>query len=127
MILHCLVIRNSPGKGRGVFTAKQLGQATIIEISPVIVMNADERKLLDKTLMHDYIFEWGPDKKQCAMALGYIAVYNHASPANCEYEMDFEKAEISVKTLREIKAGEELFINYNGYWNSKKEVWFAVK
>ena len=93
----------------------------------MIVMSGEERKLLDQTLLHDYIFEWGPDSKQCCMALGYIAVYNHSYQSNCEYEMDFEKAEIKIKTIRKIEAGEELFINYNGDWNNSKKIWFEVK
>jgi hypothetical protein len=28
--------------------------------------------LLDQTLLHDYIFEWGEKKDQCCMALGYV-------------------------------------------------------
>ena len=48
------------------FLPRQIFEAnTIIEISPVIVMTAEERTLLDQTLLHDYIFEWGEDSKQC--------------------------------------------------------------
>ena len=38
--------------------------------------------------------------------------------------MDYEKQVISIRTVRYIKAGEELFINYNGNWNEDKKVWF---
>ena len=41
--------------------------------------------------------------------------------------MDFEKQIIRVKTVRAVKAGEELFINYNGEWNNSKPLWFDVK
>ena len=61
------------------------------------------------------------------MALGYLAVYNHSYKSNCEYEMNFDAQMISIKTMRYIKAGEELFINYNGDWNNKKKVWFDAK
>lgn len=112
--------------GRGVFTAEDIGRGTIIEVAPVIVMSSAERVLLDQTLLHDYIFEWGGDKKQCAMALGYVPVYNHSYHSNCEYEMDFDDATITVKTVRDIRAGEELFINYNGDWNNVTPVWFET-
>ena len=110
--------------GRGVFTSEDIGEGTVVEIAPVIIMGAADRLLLDKTLLHDYIFEWGPDKKKCCMALGYVPVYNHSYQSNCEYEMDFSNATIAVKTVRPIKAGEELFINYNGDWNDEDPVWF---
>jgi len=87
-------------------------------------MSAEERTLLDQTLLHDYIFEWGKDGKQCGMALGYVPVYNNSSKSNCEYEMDFENEIIKIKTVRSINVGEELFINYNGDWNNEKPVWF---
>lgn len=110
--------------GRGVFTSEDIGADTVVEIAPVIIMGAADRLLLDKTLLHDYIFEWGADKKQCCMALGYVPVYNHSYRSNCEYEMDFANATIAIKTMRSIKAGEELFINYNGNWNDDSPVWF---
>lgn len=113
--------------GRGVFTSADLEAGKLIESSPVIVMSKEERKFLDQTLLHDYIFEWGEKKDQCCMALGYVAVYNHSYESNCEYEMDYHKKTINIKTVRPIKAGEELFINYNGDWNDQKPVWFEIK
>lgn len=127
MIHPHLYFDESPGKGRGVFTKIALPANMIVEISPVIVMPADDRKLLDQTLLHDYIFEWGPNSDQCCMALGYLAVYNHSYQSNCEYEMDFEAKTIKIKTVKNIEAGEELFINYNGDWDNDKPVWFEQK
>src|SRR5215212_3248891 len=113
MVLSFLYISETPTMGRGVFTSENIEKGTIVETSPVIVMSSEERKLLDQTLLHDYIFEWGAKKQECCMALGYIAVYNHSYKSNCEYEMDYVNERISIKTVRFIKAGEELFINYN--------------
>lgn len=125
--MPCLFIASTDLMGRGVFTSENIPAGTIIETAPVIVMSAEERELLDKTLLHDYIFEWGHQKEQCCMALGYVPVYNHSYTSNCEYEMDYENEKVSIKTVRDIKAGEELFINYNGDWDSNKPVWFEVK
>ena len=127
MILPCLFIAPAGKMGKGVFTSEHLEASTIIEIAPVIVMSKEERKLLDQTTLHDYIFEWGNDRKQCCMALGYVPMYNHAYKSNCEYEMDFDDELITIKTMRFIKAGEELFINYNGDWNNSTPLWFNAK
>ena len=127
MIYPGLYIDKSDERGRGVFTKQSIMANTVIEISPVIVMSAEERRLIDQTLLHDYIFEWGPDSKRCCMALGYVPVYNHSYESNCEYEMDFAKQVIKIKTVRNIEAGEELFINYNGDWNNAKKIWFDTK
>jgi len=50
MILPILFIAPTRQKGRGVFTTTDIDRDTVIEISPVIVMSRDDRKLLDQTL-----------------------------------------------------------------------------
>jgi SET domain-containing protein len=127
MILPALFIAPVPDKGRGVYTSEDLVKGTIVEVSPVVVMTGEERVHLDKTTMHDYIFEWGSRRDQCCVALGYVSVYNHSYSSNCEYEMDYDYKTITIKTVRAIGAGGELTINYNGTWNNKKKVWFDVK
>jgi uncharacterized protein len=127
MILTGLYIAESPGRGRGVFTSENLSSGTIIEISPVIVLAEAERVLLDQTLLHDYIFLWGKEEKECCIALGYLSVYNHDYHSNAEYEMDFPAKSMSIRAVRNIKKGEEIFINYNGIWNDTKPVWFDQK
>jgi len=127
MLNQYLYVAHSPGKGRAVFTQKPIVAGEMIENSPVIVMKKEDRIHLDKTLLHDYIFEWGQAKDQCCMALGLIPIYNHSYKSNCEYFMDFEEGMIMVKTVRAISAGEEITINYNGDWNDEKAVWFDVR
>jgi len=121
-------IQHTNEKGNGVYTSVALPKSTIVEISPVIVMTADERILLDQTLLHDYIFEWGADGEElmCCMAQGYISVYNHSPASNCEYFMDYDAKTIMVKTMRDVLAGDELTVNYNGDWNNDKPVWFET-
>jgi uncharacterized protein len=127
MILPFLFIASTNSMDRGVFTSEDIEPDTVVEVAPVIVMNGEDRKLIDQTLLHDYIFEWGNRKNQCCMALGYVPIYNHSYRSNCEYEMDFDNRQISIKTVRKIKAGEELFINYNGNWNDGKKLWFDAR
>jgi SET domain-containing protein len=127
MILPILFVAPAGSSDRGIFTAENIAEGTVVEESPVIVMTRQERILLDQTLLHDYIFEWGGQKDQCCMALGYVALYNHSYKSNCEYEMDFENRLIRIKTVRFVKEGEELFINYNGDWNNSKPLWFDAK
>jgi SET domain-containing protein len=145
MILSSLFVASTPEMGRGVFTSENIEAGTIVEVAPVIVMSREERELLDQTLLHDYIFEWPGEKGECCVALGYVSIYNHSYKSNCEYEMparlshsggparlshsggDFENKNISIKAVHFIKAGEELFINYNGNWNDKKPLWFDAR
>jgi SET domain-containing protein len=126
MLHPSLYVQESPGRGRGVFTKEPITAGTIIEVSPAIVMSAEDRVKLDQTLLHDYIFEWGADRKSCCMALGLIPIYNHSYESNCEYFMDFEAEEIMVKTVRAVIENEELTINYNGDWNDETKLWFVA-
>jgi uncharacterized protein len=127
MIKPYLFVASSNGKGRGVFTNENIRSKSIIEISPVIVLPAKDRKTIDQTLLHDYIFEWGDTRRQACVALGYVSLYNHSFTSNCEYEMDYEYQLITIRAVRSIKKGEELFINYNGTWDDARPLWFEVK
>jgi hypothetical protein len=127
MILPILYIMETDQRGRGVFTTEAIPAGTTIEIAPVIVLNPSERAVVDSTLLHDYIFEWGIDEKQAAVALGYASIYNHSVDANCKYDMDFDHKTIQIQTIREVAVDEELCINYNGDGVMDKPVWFEAK
>lgn len=119
-----LTIALSGNKGRGVFTTEAIAKDQIIEISPVVVLSAKDRKHIEKTELFNYIFEWGKSRKKAAVALGYVSVYNHSYNSNCVYEMDFDDQTITIRTVRAIAKGEELSINYNADPNDATEVWF---
>ncbi len=127
MILPILYIAQTNSKGRGVFTSTFIPANTTIEIAPVLVLSAKERLNVEKTMLFNYIFEWGDDGSQAVIALGYISMYNHSVDFNCTYEMDFDAITITVLTCQEIKAGCELFINYNPIGKEYQPVWFDVE
>ena len=127
MILPILYIMETDQRGRGVFTTEAIPAGTTIEIAPVIVLNPSERAVVDSTLLHDYIFEWGINEQEAAVALGYVSIYNHSADANCKYDMDFEHKTIQIQTIRAIAVDEELCINYNGDGVTDKPVWFEAK
>jgi hypothetical protein len=68
MLIPGLYIGVTENKGNAVFTKEAISEGTTIETSPVVVMSKEDRVHLDKTKLHDYIFEWGHDKQQCCMA-----------------------------------------------------------
>ncbi len=120
-----IYIADTPDKGRGMFTKKAITAGTIIERAPVIIMSHEERLLIDQTILQNYIFEWQPDGENlCCMALGTIPMYNHSYNSNCEYYMEYEEKTMFVQAARDIEAGEELTVNYNGTWDDETRVWF---
>ena len=126
MILPILTIDPSDLRGRGVFSTESIEVRTTFELSPVLVVSPTERAELEKTVLYDYIFEWGDDLLSACVALGYLSIYNHSYAANCVYEMDFDNASISITTVKPVAAGDELFINYNAEPDNTKPIWFEA-
>ncbi len=127
MLQPYLTVAPSDNRGRGVFTSRTIPAGTNIEISPVIVLSAKDRTFIEQTKLYHYVFEWGKTRKKICMALGYVSMYNHSYDANCEYEMDFEAEIITVRTVRKVLKGEELYLNYNAVPNDTTPVWFDAK
>ncbi len=119
-----LIIRDVEGKGRGVFTSKGFRKGELVEVCPMLVFNTKERELLDQTLLYNYMFLWGDDDSQSALALGYGSLYNHSSAPNVRYLVDYENETLEVHTVRDIAPGEELCFNYNGDPTDTTPVWF---
>ena len=124
MILPHLVIAPSENRGRGVFTTKNIPAGTVVEISPVIELSIKDRKQIEGSLLYHYIFEWGKTKRKAAMALGYVSMYNHSYDPNCVYEMDYENNNMTIRTIKPVKKGEELYFSYNGDPEDQSPLWF---
>lgn len=110
--------------GRGVFTGQPLAAGDTIEVCPVIVLPPDDLPAIHATHLHDYYFLWGKAQNQCAIALGYGSVYNHSYQANANYLFDYDNNTIDFFCVKNIEAGEEITVNYNGEPDDKTLVWF---
>lgn len=121
--LPFLYVKTIEGKGRGIFTAQEIPAGTPIETCPVLVLPAEDTPLVHRTRLHDYYFLWGEDG-QCAIALGFGSLYNHASAANADYVMDMAQATIDIRAVRDIAPGEEITINYTSGGLQKTDLWF---
>lgn len=110
--------------GRGVFTGAEIPAGTTIELAPVILLSAEDRKVVHGTHLHDYYFQWDGDR--AAIALGYGSLYNHADEANAEFELDYEFDQIRFKALKDIPAGAEICTNYRT-GDPEMKLWFEKK
>lgn len=119
-----LIVKDVDGKGRGVFTDEFIEKGTLIEICPMIVLPAKDRKFIDQTFIFNYYFLWGDKHKQSAIALGYGSLYNHSRSANADYESYYDEAQLHIFAYRDIEAGEEVTINYNNDPNNQEILWF---
>ena len=121
-----ICVKDSPGKGRGVFAQRDFKKDEVIEISPVIVLSSEEIDSLELTQLYNYYFAWGPESKDAAIALGYGSLYNHSYTPNARYYKDFDSRLLKYVCIRDIQEGEEITINYNWDPEDKNPVWFDL-
>lgn len=121
-----LYITESPKHGKGVFTSDGLVEGSLLEICPVIIIPEEELESIHNTILHDYYYYWGEEEKEGCIVLGFGSVYNHSSTPNAECIPDYENETFSYYTLKNIEAGEEILVNYNGDSNDG-DLWFEVK
>lgn len=112
-----LIVKKSPGKGRGVFAARDFKKGQIVERCHVIILPPKEMDHLDKTKLYDYYFLWGKKLDQAALVLGYGELYNHSYKSNTSFWRDLKNNRMVFVSVRDIKKGEEITINYNGVHN----------
>jgi SET domain-containing protein len=72
-----------------------------------------------------YVFDWV--RANYAIALGNGSLFNHSYEPNVVYLMRTRSAQIWFQTVRDIEAGEELTINYNGDPDDQSMVHFLDK
>ncbi|UII57089.1 SET domain-containing protein [Cytobacillus spongiae] len=107
---------------RGVFATIDFKKGDLLHIAPVIPYPNEQHKHIEKTLLDDYAFEYGAN--HTAILLGYGMLFNHSYEPNAVYDIHFEDHTFKFYAYRDIKAGEEIFINYNGEVDNDDPLWF---
>jgi hypothetical protein len=149
-----LYIKNVVGKGRGVFSKKDIKSGDVVEISPVIIISGtyysnitenheykinrlkiftSERTILAPEIIN-IIFNWSSltknGKKDSCVALGYGSLYNSANPSNMRYEADEKNLNLLFVAVVDIPKDTELTVNYSGIDGnniSEGNYWFENK
>ena len=101
-------------KGRGVFALQAFREGEVIEVSPVVIFETPSEALPEA--IDSLVFDWGVLANKPgtdALALGYGSLYNDDNPANMRYEAIPSEAVLRFIAVRDIKADEELTINYS--------------
>lgn len=107
---------------RGVFASMDIAKGTMFHQAPVVAYPNDQHEHIEKTLLADYAFEYGIN--HTAILLGYGMLFNHSYHANANYEINFDNHSFDFFAHTDIKAGEEIFINYNGEVDDPELLWF---
>jgi len=115
--------------GRGVIAAKRFRAGEVVEISPVVLV--DESFINLPKSVQRLVFNWSKlsdSNINFALATGFGSLYNHSDNPNLRYSADSKKNTMIFKTIRNIKAHEQLTINYNQVKEGaepRKKSWFV--
>ena len=111
--------------GWGVYTREKIQGDSLVEVCPVVVYPEDILKIAKWNAGDDptacvhlglplYSLRWGED--QCAVPLGYGAIYNHSDSNNCQFVGGHEHGLLYIVSLRDIEPGEQLTVSYGETW-----------
>jgi len=107
---------SSPVHGRGMFAREFIPSGTIIEIAPLIPFTRTHVDNESVIRNYDITYKGG----KTAIMLGYASIYNHRDDNNAFWYFDDHEDIIYIKSLRDIRAGEEVFVSYGqDYWAAK--------
>lgn len=107
---------------RGVFATRDIKKGVLLHEAPVISYPNEQHQYIEQTLLADYAFEYGIG--QSAILLGYGMLFNHSYEPNATYEINFRNQTFDFYAFKDIKAGDEILINYNGEVDSNDPLWF---
>jgi uncharacterized protein len=89
---------------------------TLIEAAPVIIVPAEQCLLLDRTILHDYYFQWDDNLDRSgrgAVPLGLVALCNHSRRPNARVRRHLAQDTLDLVTTAPIAAGDEVTIDYH--------------
>ena len=107
---------------RGVFAIRNIKKGELLHEAPVISYPNEQHQYIEQTILGDYAFEYGINHS--AILLGYGMLFNHSYEPNAVYEINFNNNTFDFFAFRDIKAGDEILINYNGDVDDKDPLWF---
>ncbi|RCW50248.1 SET domain-containing protein [Paenibacillus prosopidis] len=110
---------------RGVFATRDIQKGELIHEAPVIPYPNEDHDYIEKTILSDYVFEYGAN--HTAILLGYGSLFNHSYQPNATYDINFDNHTFDFYAYTDIKAGDEILINYNGDVDCDDPLWFTKK
>jgi len=112
-------IAQSKVSGRGVFALNDIAVGEVIEICPMVPLINRSRYQLEPNIWKYCYTKPLCDCADCKnhgflfyMVAGYGMMYNHQDNNTATFRFDYNELVGTVIAIKEIKAGEEIFVNY---------------
>jgi hypothetical protein len=123
-------ISNSNIHGRGVFATQDISEGELVERCPTIPLGFRSRYHSDPQIYRYLYSQPTCPCNECTthgfifhMILGYGMIYNHQDDANTTWKFDYKNLIADVIANRDIKAGQEIFVDYGTkYFNDKEKI-----
>ncbi len=110
--------------GHGVFATEHIPADTILEECYHLLIRKEDCS----GIMNDYVYSLAAEEddsqesSECySLPLGCGSLFNHSDKHNTEYWHDTERDLIVFHTIKDVSAGEQLFINYGKDWWETRE------
>jgi hypothetical protein len=102
------------GMGRGIIAERDIKLGEVITNCELLVLGQADTSSVNQTELQWYTFVFDAANKQDCLVLGDGEIFNHDDNANTLYGLiDFDGRKLMrFQAARDIKKGEQLFINY---------------
>jgi SET domain-containing protein len=111
-------IKESPGKGYGVFAIDVIEAGEIIEECHLVSLPISKGEASDILINYRYCWPCTEDWQEQVVALGYGSIYNHSDDNNAFWQDHPSAKAFQFIANRRILPGEEICIYYgdSSYW-----------
>lgn len=111
-------VKMTADMGRGMFANTDLREHQAVTRCEVLVLSQDDTAAVNRTELKHYTFAYDlqeTSRPRDCLVLGDGEIFNHSDNANVGYRLEDigDRKVMLFYALRPIKAGEQLFINYN--------------
>jgi len=105
---------------RGLFAKRDYNEGETIEECPTLMVTNNDINYPNK--INDYVFQSHIDD-HVLIPFGYCGLINHSTELqNCTWEISSDNTIIKMFAIRDIKAGEELYVSYGDkYWGDRSD------